>query len=114
VSGVIRDEKGRLVRGSGNLNPGGRLKWAKRVRNLLAGGCEDTAKFLVRVVTGEEKEMGEDGERVDAKLKDRIAAAKIIFEYALPKPKQSVEVTSQPSPLAGIDRETLLKWARDD
>ncbi len=85
-----RDEKGRLLPGN-TANPGGFPKRIAKARKLLSKGSIPAAQFLIDVVEGKDVEsfVTEDGERmaVPARAKERIAAAKVILEHTVPKPK---------------------------
>lgn len=88
-----RNEKGQLVAGGGSLNPGGEPRWLREVRSELEAGSLDAAKYLARVVRGEEKFLsvvGKDATQVELPVmpKDRIAASKVVFEYIIPKPRE--------------------------
>lgn len=112
-----RDEKGRLRPGH-TANPGGVPKWLRKVRKELAKGAPEAFEFLRATFRGETKaEMVVDGETVEvpARLSDRIAAAKAYLEYAVPKPKQEMEIRQTgESLLTGLDQAKLLEWATRD
>lgn len=102
-SPVERDEKGRPVQGGGSLNPGGQPKWVKEVRDALAQNCVPLAEKRLRKILEEDH----------ADPDDWIKAAKVVFEFTIPKPKQDVNVTGiPPSPFAGMTPEQLLAIAR--
>ena len=112
-----RDSQGRLLPGQGSLNPGGQPKWLRTVREALENGSAEAAGYLVRVVAGEETEhvVDKDGAAIEVPLrgKDRIAAAKVILEFTVPKPKQELELSSGARPLSGLATELLLRVAAD-
>lgn len=109
--GPKRDDKGRLLPGGPSLNAGGDPSWLRDVRAKLRAGSADAAEYLVRVVNGKEVTVhtNADGEDVEVPVqpRDRIAAAKVIFEYTVPKPKQEVEVNASTGETSELRREVL-------
>lgn len=113
-----RDEQGRVVPNTGSLNPGGELRWVKKLRKRLQKGCPGAADYLISVIQGNETfvtVVGKDATEVTLPVmpKDRIAACKLLFEYTVPKPKQEVEVTGNASggQMSEVARGLLSKLA---
>lgn len=111
---ATRDPKtGRILPGK-TLNPGGDPKWLGEVRRRLQAGCVDAADYLVSVVRGEEKFLdvyGKEATEIELPVmpKDRIAAAKVIFEYTVPKPRQELEVSGSTGETSELRREVLAR-----
>ena len=99
-----RGPDGRALPGHA-INSGGRVKkWLIPVRKELRAGSVEAAELLRRVIK-------DDGE----KTTDRIAAAKTVLDFSVPKPKQTVEVKdATDNLLRGITADMLEKWARED
>lgn len=78
---------------SGNPS-GGVPKWVKQARDAMRDGLYGlAARHLTWVLSGREPEDATDVERglyMGVTLEDRTAAAKLVVEYTLPKPKTQV------------------------
>jgi hypothetical protein len=75
-------------------NPGGQPAWVKRAREAMRDELYPAAQaHLLRVLTGRRPANArpEDDDMYDGvTVEDRTTAAKLVFEYALPKPKAQV------------------------
>jgi hypothetical protein len=72
-TGVIRDAKGRVVKGAANLNPKGRPKGiAARIRERFGDDGEKLIDIFEKIALG----------HVRATARDRMEAAKILLERA--------------------------------
>lgn len=98
VDAVIREADGTFARGK-SPNPGGQAKWLKEVRQSLRDLTPLAAKTL--------KQVMEEG----AKDSDKTAAAKVVLEYTVPKPKQTHRVEGKGGdPLASLTAEQLVAF----
>lgn len=96
---VVRREDGTIA--SGTPNPGGIPKWLKGVRDSLKSLTPLAATTLESVMRHGEND------------KDRVAAAKVVLEYTVPKPKQTLKVSGDKSaPLSALSLEDLLVLGR--
>ena len=81
-------------------NPGGQPQWVKKVRDSLRA-LTPLAKKTLRDVM----QNGED--------KARVAAAKTVLEYTVPKPKQRLKVSGQLSnPVGELSTEDIQALIR--
>lgn len=80
---------------SGNAD--GVPRWVSEARAAIRGRLWDLAqRHLTRVLSGErpaDSSEAEDALYLDVSIEDRNAAAKLVMEYSIPKPKQSVGLT---------------------
>lgn len=91
--------RGRPFKKGQSGNPGGGPKWLKGVRESLKGLTPLARKTLREVMKGSEK----DG--------DRVAAARVVLEYTVPKPKQTHRVEGKGGdPLALMSAEALVAF----
>lgn len=82
-------------------NPGGQPKWLKGVRESLKNLTPLAARTLESVMTGADKDA------------DRVAAAKVVLEYTVPKPKQTLKVSGDKNaPFSALSLEDLLALGR--
>lgn len=83
-------------------NPDGQPKWLKGVRESLKSLTPLARKTLREVM-----KTGQD--------KDRVAAAKTVLEYTVPKPKQTHRVESGgKDALAGLTPEQLVAFIKGE
>jgi hypothetical protein len=103
--GPKRDAQGRVIAGTGSLNPGGRQpKMVTKAKRELRKGSVEAAVYLRKVIA-DESEM----------TKNRVAAAKCVIDATVPKPKQVIGVQNEGSDLLKhISAEMLERWARED
>lgn len=81
-------------------NPGGKPAWLKKVRQSLQGLTPLARKTLRDVM-----KAGAD--------KDRVAAAKTVLEYTVPKPRQTHRVEGKGGdPLAVLTPEQLVAFVK--
>lgn len=100
---VQRDAKGRLVKGSGAINPGGRPKLREHVRERCASAVDEL------VVAAWEAEVRAQGP-------DWVKCSELLAAYGIGKPasspedlqalKESGPVTTREQALAAVDRLT--------
>lgn len=96
---VERAPDGTFRPGAASPNPGGQPKWMKEMREGLKAMLPSARTRLAKII-----EEGSD--------KDATAAARLVLEYTLPKPKTRVKVDGMgPSPLAGLTAEQLVALA---
>lgn len=85
--------------GAGNrANPGGQPKWVATVRAMLDEGAPEAVDYLRSVVVGgpvKSTLLDEEGEAIEGNtypdIDQRTAAAKVVLDYAVPKPKLTIE-----------------------
>jgi hypothetical protein len=96
---VERDENGRLRKGS--PNPGGQPKWVKGVRDALKALHPAARDRLERIIR-----EGED--------KDANVAIRIVYDFSLPKPKQTMKVEGGgKDPLSDLTAEALVAFIKN-
>jgi hypothetical protein len=83
-NGVLRDEKGRVVKGSGAINPGGRPKAVQSVVDLAREHTEDAVRTLVEIALNKR-----------ATDSARVSAAAHLLDRGWGKPAQSLEHTGK-------------------
>lgn len=92
-TGTGRNPDGTFGKGN-SANPGGQPKWVKAARDAMRDELWPLAqRHLRRVLSGEaprDTTPTEDALYADVTVEDRTTAAKLVVEYTLPKPKQSV------------------------
>lgn len=115
ISEVKRDAQGRILPGQ-TLNPGGLPAWVGPVRAMLEAGALRGAKLLCEVIDGTAKDVHvtKDGEEIpiDCRMKDRLFAVRLAFEFTIPKPKQEVEVSAGgANTMSEVQRAALSKLA---
>lgn len=106
VTGIPQDRNaaarapdGTFKPGAPSANPGGQPKWMREMRESLKAMLPSTRKRLANII-----ESGSD--------KDATAAARLVLEYTLPKPRARVKVEGAgSSPLAGLSAEQLVALA---
>jgi hypothetical protein len=109
LTGPIRDEKGRYVKGSSYCgNPAGRKPMPNELKEIFKGATVEAAKFLVHTIGN-----------LNEKTENRIRASEIVLDRVYGKPKQSVEGTietnvSNTIDLSGLSIEKLLFLAAAD
>jgi len=79
-NGVLRDEKGRIVKGSGPLNPVGHPKTVAHIRELAQEWTEEAIEKLGWHMRNAEKD------------RDQIEAARELLNRGWGKPSTSVEI----------------------
>lgn len=93
-------------------NPGGKPKWLGEVQRALKGGSLEAAQYLASVVRGDATEpyVTKDGETLASpvRAKDRIAAAKVVLEFTVPKPQNRDEKD------AATATRVLAQWTREE
>lgn len=96
-------------------NPGGQPKWVKGVRDLLQEAAPEAADYLRKVIQGVPFLMTVDGEAIEvpAEHQHRVAAARTVLEYTMPKPTAKVDVQANVAAvqLSQLSREELLAIA---
>lgn len=93
TEGPERREDGTFAPGR-SPNPGGQAAWLKPIRDELRKGSAEAVTRLRRIVA-----KGSD--------KDANIAAKVLLEFAVPKPKQTHHVKHSGDPLAPMSPEEL-------
>lgn len=89
-TGVLRDAKGRIVKGSGAMNPGGLAAWQREVKDLLQTNSRAAIELLGKVIAGKRLRFTDDfGEKVfrSPSLGQRIKACETVLEFSVPRPK---------------------------
>lgn len=81
---VLRDEKGRLVKGGANLNPGGRPKGLREA--IKASSYGDPVAFVDLLTKAIDGQWGDLGPR------ERWDAVKVFAAYAYGRPVESLAV----------------------
>jgi hypothetical protein len=95
---VERRPDGTIKKGS--ANPGGQPKWVKEVRDSLRALHPVARDRLEAIIT-----QGED--------KDATAAIRIVYDFSLPKPKQTHRVESDgKDALGGLTPEQLVAFVK--
>jgi hypothetical protein len=86
--------------GGGSANPGGQAKWLKEIRAGLRSLLPEAKNRLGEIIRS-----GSD--------KDSTAAAKVVLEYTVPKPKQTHRVEGKGGdPLALLSPEQLVEFIK--
>jgi len=90
--------------GAGNsANPGGQPRWLKSVRESL--------KTLTPLARDTLQHVMENA----AKDSDKVAAAKVVLEFTVPKPKQTHRVEHKgQDPLAGLTPEEIVRFVKGE
>lgn len=84
--------------GPGNAaNPGGQPKWLKQVRESLKALTPLAAERLKGII-------------LDGEDKDSVAAAKVVLEYTVPKPKQTHKVEGGGRILTDVTTQALVEF----
>lgn len=104
---VLRDERGRLVAGGANLNPGGRPKGLEKlVRDMV--DWPQATQFLIDVCYGKLSS--------GTAVRDRIMAYKLLAERGHGLPKQTVAIENDGAlvqmDLSHVPDESLAEWQR--
>jgi hypothetical protein len=82
---IIRDELGRIAKGSGSLHPGGHYAESSKARKELAKYVQGSIDMLGKIGTGEKV----DG--VEVPLRVRVEAAKFIVERFVARADSEVQ-----------------------
>lgn len=99
ANAVERRKDGTVKKGS--PNPGGQPKWVKEVRDSLRALHPAARERLQHII-----ESGED--------KDANAAIRLVYDFSLPKPKQSHKVTVGGDPLKGVPDDQLVAFVKGE
>lgn len=94
-----RREDGTFAPGK-SPNPGGQAQWLKPIREGLRAGSAEAVIRLRKIVA-----EGSD--------KDANVAAKVLLDYAVPKPKQTVRMEGDKDVLAVVTSDDLVAFIKN-